>query len=137
MSAQKNYLTYVIAGLLTMSVIVNVILLARTCGQIEVKSEIKKTNQTPVMMETMFVNFNPDLPQSKGVLIFKNIGSNSYDYSKFKLYLDDKLQDNDGCELKNEIDPGELCSLNLYEVCNPGDVLNIEYGGNKIVSKLC
>ncbi|MCU0642629.1 MAG: hypothetical protein MUF61_03610 [archaeon] len=95
-------------------------------------------HKVPVFMETYFVNYNPYSSLSqKGVFIILNIGKTSYDPSKFKLYLNKELQDNDGCELKAQVESGLQCALNFKRVCEPGDSLTVEYDSERVMVKSC
>lgn len=97
---------------------------------------IAQLSQKPNLVEAMFVNFY--MPQqAKGTLILKNIGMDNYDATKFKLYLNTKLQDNDGCEIGKTLDPNEVCSLDFKEYCKPGDTLFVEYEGKTLFAKAC
>jgi len=97
----------------------------------------EKLQEKPILVEAMFVNYYLSTVQSKGVLIFKNIGTTTFDSSKFKLYLNTEIQDNDGCEKTGQVPPESLCSLNFKKVCSPGDVLNVEYDRKVIMVKSC
>ncbi len=98
---------------------------------------VEKLSEKPVLVEAMFVNYYLSTAQSKGVLIFKNIGEQTYDSSKFRLFLNRELQDSDGCEKKGDVNPDTLCSLNFFKVCGPGDALYVEYDGSTIMGKSC
>lgn len=98
---------------------------------------VEKLSEKPVLVEAMFVNYYMSTVQSKGVLIFKNIGTETYESSKFRLFLNRELQDSDGCDKKGSVSPDALCSLNFYNVCGPGDALYVEYDGRVILGKSC
>jgi hypothetical protein len=98
---------------------------------------IAKLSEKPVLVEAMFVNYYLSTAQSKGVLIFKNIGTTTFDSSLFRLYLNKEVQDDDGCEKEGKINPDGLCSLNFYKVCSPGDILYVYYDNQVILAKSC
>lgn len=98
---------------------------------------IEKMKEKPVLVEAMFVNFYLSTVQAKGVLIFKNVGTTTFESSKFKLYLNNEIQDDNGCEKVGQVTPDNLCSLNFKKVCGPGDILNVEYDGKVILAKSC
>jgi hypothetical protein len=100
-------------------------------------SLIAKLNEKPSLVEAMFVNYYLSTVQSKGVLIFKNIGTTTFDSASFKLYLNKEVQDDDGCEKEGEITPDSLCSLNFYKMCSPGDILYVYYDNKAIMAKSC
>jgi archaellum component FlaF (FlaF/FlaG flagellin family) len=96
-----------------------------------------KLKEKPVLVEAMFVNYYLSTVQSRGILIFKNIGTTSFESSKFKLYLNNEVQDDDGCEKEGSIAPDGICSLTFKKVCQPGDTLHVEYDGRTILTKSC
>lgn len=95
-----------------------------------------KMQEKPVLVEAMFVNYYLSTAQSRGVLIFKNIGTTTFESNKFKLYLNSEVQD-DGCEKPGSVAPEDLCSLMFKKVCQPGDTLHVEYDGRTILTKAC
>ncbi len=98
---------------------------------------VEKLHEEPVLVEAMFVNYYLSTVQSKGVLIFKNIGDASFESNKFRLFINKEMQDDDGCEKKGTVEPGALCSLNFYKVCEPGDIIYVDYDGDTILAKSC
>jgi hypothetical protein len=98
---------------------------------------MEKMKEKPVLVEAMFVNYYLSNVQSRGVLIFKNIGATTFDSGKFKLYLNNEVQDDDGCEKTGQVPPESLCSLSFKKVCGPGDTLSVEYDGRIILAKSC
>jgi hypothetical protein len=99
-----------------------------------IKNQIKIIKNKPKLGSGGFLNAFPPRP---GAVIVKNESELTLDSSKFKLYLNHELQDNDGCVLKGEIPPGYTCKLNFYKTCQMGDVFEIEYDGQIILNFPC
>lgn len=136
MKDAKIIIICVLAGLLAVSLVFNIVQLGKSC---EVKElSVKETEkQQPVLVEAMFVNFYMSTVQAKGVLILKNIGTETYESSKFRLLLNDEVQDANGCEKAGSVAPDALCSLEFKKVCNPGDRLTVDYNNSTIMTKEC
>lgn len=98
---------------------------------------VEQLEEEPVLVEAMFVNYYLSTVQSKGVLIFKNIGDTSFESDKFRLFINKELQDDDGCDKKGTVEPNALCSLNFYKVCEPGDIIYVDYDQETIMAKSC
>jgi hypothetical protein len=126
----------VLAGLLALSIVFNIIQAGKSCEVKELSAKEADEHQ-PVLVEAMFVNFYMSNVQAKGVLIFKNIGTETYDSSKFRLLINEELQDANGCEKTGEVPPEALCSLSFKKICNPGDELAVSYNNVTIMTKEC
>jgi len=92
--------------------------------------------EKPVLTSHGFTNYYPPT-QLEGSITLVNNGENSLNSNGFKLYLNKELVDNDGCKIKGMIDPGYTCTLNFYEMCRNGDVLEVQYYGERAYIELC
>ncbi len=90
----------------------------------------------PNIRSSSFVNYGPP-ERPEGILSLKNIGNIPLNSNKFKLYLNKELQDDDGCELKEKIDPGYSCKLNFYKTCHTEDIIEVTYAGEKVYMNTC
>jgi len=75
-----------------------------------------------------------------GSITIANHGTFSLDPSKFKLYLNKELQENDGCELPGklvELEPRYKCKLYFYQSCDDVDVLEVTYNDEKVYMEFC
>jgi hypothetical protein len=81
----------------------------------------------------------PPLTDTEGfqILVYEGAEGKSIDSEGFKLYINHNLEDNDGCELKGQIDPGYTCKLTFNTACYRGDVLVVKYYDQEVFRHIC
>ncbi len=96
---------------------------------------ITKIKEKPILKSGSFTNYYE--PYFEGIVVLTNAGDIPLDSSKFKLYLDGEVQDDDGCKMKGEIPPGYVCKLNFYRLCRSGDIIEVKYSGQIVSVQTC
>ncbi len=74
--------------------------------------------------------------EGEGFVILKNKGTEVYDSKNFTL-LKNKEKEQKGCHIKGEIERGYTCKLFFHDECKSGDVLEVQYKGQRVFLKNC
>jgi hypothetical protein len=137
---KKLYLSTISKKLIISSIIITVLLIISLfLNIIQFYNPNQKDSESIVeniQMESLSFH-NARSEENPGFIVLQNKGSTSLDSKKFKLYVNKKVQDKDGCEMEGKIDPTYSCKLNFFNECLPGDTIEVEYNKLSVFIEPC